>query len=93
MAVIWHTSCKNASFKIETSNQCFLIVISASRIGIFFFEFPVSVINQYHINRLFYIKPEAKTGHGKYAINLQFRIITVGSIKIRTMLRKSLKGK
>ena len=55
MSVIWNTSWENASFKLETSNQCFflIVIISASWTCNIFFEFLVSVINHYHINGLY----------------------------------------
>ena len=49
MAVIWNTSCKNSSFELETSNQCFnklfLYQILGLAIFLFFVDIHVSVIN------------------------------------------------
>ena len=41
---------KNASFELETSNQCFFVMISASRTCHRFLSFFISVKNHYHIN-------------------------------------------
>ena len=44
---------KNASFELETPNQCFFQFLLYQLPGhAIFFEFLVSVINQYHINKL-----------------------------------------
>ena len=50
MAVIWNTSGKNASFKLETANQCVFNCFCISFQNMQFFEFLVFV--NYHINGL-----------------------------------------
>ena len=51
IAIIWNTSCKNASFELKTSNQWFFnwYYISFQDMQSFF-EFLASVINHDHIN-------------------------------------------